>query len=240
MLDLSPDEARSLELRGSLRDLGPNLPPVDDLIAIAVGQRPDLNAYHLGTARAQAELIQERAERFSNAYFLYTPMVYRDNSQVGLNSATSWGAGLFISAPLFNRNQGNLKRARLNIDQSRIEAAAMEKKVIAEVRQAAQAFDDSYRDAQRLKQVVLPAVHRKSDRTWRRFTSGELGPREFLIIQRRRRFAGSPLQRNARSPSPGCNQAQYCRGAKSAALKCVQSSSKAGQDCLKGPAVEWL
>ncbi|MGC8641530.1 MAG: TolC family protein [Isosphaeraceae bacterium] len=184
LLDLSDQETQALELRGAIHDLGPRLPPIDVLISIALGQRPDLAAYHLGTHRAQAMLIREQAERFPNAYFLYTPFEYRDNSQVGQNSARSWGAGLFVSAPLFNHNQGNLKRARLNIDQSQIEAAAMEKRVIAEVRQAAREFDDSYEDASRWKEVVLPAVRRKSDRAWRRYASGKLAAREFLDRER--------------------------------------------------------
>ena len=163
LLDLSAQETQALELRGTIHDPGPRLPPLDALVAIALGQRPDLAAYRLGTSRAQAVLIREWAERFPDAYFLYTPFEYRDNSQMGQKSASSWGAGLLVWAPLFNRDQGNRKRARLNIDQSQIEAVAMEKRVIAEVRQAAREFEDSYEDALRWKEVVLPAVRRKSD-----------------------------------------------------------------------------
>ena len=171
LLDLSPREAADLELHGSLQNLGPKAPPVDVLIAIALGQRPDLAAYRLGVSRAQAELVQERAERFSDVYFLFTPFEYQDNSQIGMNSAVAWGAGLFFSAPLFNRNQGNVKKARINIDQSQIESSALEQKVIAEVRQAVQKLENTYEDAQRLEHTALPALRRKRDRAWRKLRS---------------------------------------------------------------------
>jgi cobalt-zinc-cadmium efflux system outer membrane protein len=184
LLDLSSQESAALELRGSLRELGPQAPPVDILIDIALGQRPDLSAFRLGVWRAQAELMQERAERFSDAYLLYTPFEYRDNSQVGLNSATSWGAGLFVSLPLFNRNQGNLKRARINVDQSRIDATSREQQVIAEVREAAREFENTYVDGKRLEQVALPALRRKRERAERKFRSGEIDTNQFLGVRR--------------------------------------------------------
>lgn len=184
LLGISHLEAESLQVHGSLRDLGPKPPACDDLITIALGQRPDLAAHRLGIARAQAELALERAERFSNAYFLYTPFEYRDNSQVGASNTTSWGAGVFVSAPLFNRNQGNLKKARINIDQSQIEARALEEMVITEVRRAFRELETTREDVQRLEQTALPALHRKSDRAWRKFHSGQISTEEFLAIQR--------------------------------------------------------
>jgi cobalt-zinc-cadmium efflux system outer membrane protein len=157
---------------------------VQTLVSIALEHRPDLAAYRLGISRAQAELGQERAERFSDAYFLYTPFQYRDNSQVDLLSSTSWGAGVFVSVPLFNRNQGNLSRARINIAQSQAEASAVERLVIAEVRQAVRNFEDTFEDAQRLAQTVLPAVQRKRDRVWRQYRSGAIDTDAFLSVQR--------------------------------------------------------
>lgn len=184
LLDLSPGEADALELRGSLRDLGPKAPPTDSLVAIALGRRPDLAAFRLGVARAQAEFSQERAERFSDAYFLYTPFEYRDNSQVGLGNSTAWGAGVFVSVPLFNRNQGNLKRARINVEQSRRESAALEAQVVAEVRQAVRDFENTYEDALRLEGTALPAVRRKRDRALGKLRAGEIGTDVYLSVQR--------------------------------------------------------
>lgn len=159
-------------------------PLVDGLIGLALAHRPDLLALRRGVERARAEVSNERAERFSDAYLLYTPFEYRDHSQSGQLSVSTWGAGLFVSAPLFNRNQGNLRRAGLNVDQSRNELAAVERSVIAEVDQAVRDFANTREDVLRLEGATLPAIRRKRDRARDRLRSGEIDPAAFLAIQR--------------------------------------------------------
>ncbi len=184
LLDVPPGEVDAFEVRGAFRVLGPEPPPVDGLIGLALAHRPDLLALRRGVERARAEVSNERAERFSDAYLLYTPFEYRDNSQSGQLSASTWGAGLFVSAPLFNRNQGNLRRAGLNVDQSRNELAAVERSVIAEVDQAVRDFANTREDVLRLEGATLPAIRRKRDRARDRLRSGEIDPGAFLAIQR--------------------------------------------------------
>ena len=184
LLDLSPAEADALELSGTLRDSGPRLPPVDALIDLALCRRPDLIARRLNVRRAEAEQAQERAERFSDVYFLYTPYQYRDNQHVGPQNSTSWGAGLFASIPLYDRNQGNLKRAKVNIAQGRTEVVALERQVVAEVLQAVRDCEGTAEDADRLNRAVLPAVRRKLVRAWRRYQAGELDTEGFLKVER--------------------------------------------------------
>ncbi len=184
LLDLAPDDADHLEVKGSMRFRTPEVPPVDQLILIAQGHRPDLAAQRLGIERARAELSHENSERFSDAYFLYTPFGYRDNSQNGELSSTSWGAGLFVSAPLFNRNQGNIRRAKLNISQSQNEAESLEREVLAEVREVDRELRSSAEDLQRLEQVTLPAVRRKRDKARARLQSGQISADAFLAVQR--------------------------------------------------------
>lgn len=184
LLDLLPDEASKLMVRGSIRVPVPGSPTFDSLIHLALTNRPDLIAQRLGVERARAVEKQERAERFSDAYFLYTPYEYQDNSQAKELSISSWGAGVFVSAPLFNRNQGNLKRARINIQQTQIEAVAAERKVIAEVHQAAHDFGNTAEDLARLESVTLPAVRRKRDKAWNRLRARTISAERFLAVQR--------------------------------------------------------
>lgn len=184
LLHLAPEEAEALEIRGALDDLGPELPPLQTLIPLALGRRPDLRANRLGLQLAKAQLGLQRANRFSDAYFLYSPFTQRDNAKEGNRSITTWGAGVFVSVPLFNRNQGNVMRARLNIAQSGDETAVIEAQVIADVRQAAEDYQNTREDAIRLKQVILPAVRRKRDRAWAKLESGEAGAEQFLAVQR--------------------------------------------------------
>jgi cobalt-zinc-cadmium efflux system outer membrane protein len=184
LLDLSPEEAERMMLRGSIRVNVPGNPTYDSLIHLALCNRPDLIAFRLGVERARAIQTHERAERFSDAYFLYTPFEYRDNSQVGDLSSVSWGAGLFVSAPIFNRNQGNLRRARLNLEQTQIEATTAEHRVIAELREAIHDFDNTAEDLKRLETVTLPAVRRKRDKAWNRMRARTISAETFLAVQR--------------------------------------------------------
>jgi cobalt-zinc-cadmium efflux system outer membrane protein len=184
LLELDSEEADRLEIRGSLRVDPPTPVSFDSLLPLALGSRPDLHALRLGVERARAVQAEENAERFSDAYFLYTPFGYRDNSQSGELSSTSWGAGLFVSAPLFNRNQGNVRRAHLNVEQSQLEAASGQHKVTAEVRQAVSDFENSAGDLERLETVTLPAVRRKRDRAWDRLRKHQISGDAFLAVQR--------------------------------------------------------
>ena len=184
LLEIPRDEMDAFEIRGSLRVLEPQPPPLETLVGIALARRPDLAAHRLGIKRAEAELAEERAGRFADAYLLYTPFEYRDNSQSGELSSKTWGAGLFVSVPLFNRNQGNLRRARINIDQSRIERDAVERLVVSEVEQAHRDFANTRDDVLRLARVTLPAVRRKRDRAWAKLRAGEIDEAAFLAIQR--------------------------------------------------------
>jgi cobalt-zinc-cadmium efflux system outer membrane protein len=184
LLDLAPDEADRLEVRGSMRLETPEVPPIDQLISLAQSHRPDLAAQRLGIERARSELSHECSERFSDAYLLYTPFAYRDNSQTGEQNSTSWGAGLFVSAPLFNRNQGNIRRAKLNIGQSQNEAEALQREVLAQVREADRELRNSAEDLRRLEQVTLPAVRRKRDKARARLQSGRISADAFLAVQR--------------------------------------------------------
>ena len=60
----------------------------------------------------------------------------------------------------------------------------MERRVAAEVLQAARDFENTYEDARRLERTALPAVRRKRDRVWRKYRSGEIGTEAFLAVQR--------------------------------------------------------
>ncbi len=184
LLDLPPAEVETLELTGSLRILEPDAPPVETLIALALCRRPDLLANKLGVGRAARQLDQEKAERFSDPYFLYTPYEFRDNSYQGQRSVTGWGAGLFVSVPLFNRNQGNLKRAEINIAQARNEATAVEREVIAEVEQAVRDFRNTREDALRLESQTIPAVRRKRDRAAQRLQADEISVSDYFAVLR--------------------------------------------------------
>lgn len=159
-----PDEAiESLDLRRTIRQSNVEIPPVDDLIGLALELRPDLNAYRLGIRRAQADVSLAQREAIPDFFVLYTPWGVNNNTPIGGQDATSWGIGGFTSVPLFNRNQGNIARARQSVSQTRIEANGIERRIVTEIRQAYLEYSSTSGAVQRLERSVLPKTRHVRD-----------------------------------------------------------------------------
>jgi cobalt-zinc-cadmium efflux system outer membrane protein len=173
LLNIPPDLADGLEVRGSLADRAGPPPPAEDLVRIALAARPDLAAIRLGVGRALADERLARAERWGDAYVLYQPYTLQDNTPTGNKSATSWTLGLTAPVPLFNRNQGGVARARLNVAQTQTEVAALERQVAREVIDARRAYDLTREVVRRYEAELLPTVRRQRDDAERLFVGGE-------------------------------------------------------------------
>ena len=78
-----------------------------------------MTAYRLGITAAQANVGLQRANRFSDAYVLFQPYTYQNNAPYGKQSGTSWAVGITVPLPVYNRNQGNIERAKINVYQIR-------------------------------------------------------------------------------------------------------------------------
>ncbi len=158
LLAIPLDAAEQLDLYGSLRDAAPGPPPDDELIAMAYGSRPDLTAFRLGVNRARADVQLSEAEKTSDVFLLYTPWEIQNNSAIGGQNANSWSLAAFGSVALFNRNQGNIRRAQLNVSQTRNELYGLEQQVGQEVRRARAEYEASRLVVERLERTVLPRV----------------------------------------------------------------------------------
>jgi outer membrane protein, heavy metal efflux system len=69
-------------------------------------------------------------------YVLFQAYTFQDNAPIHLKSSTSWAVGAAVALPVFNRNQGNILRAEINADQTRLELDDWEKRVRLEVKKA--------------------------------------------------------------------------------------------------------
>ena len=185
LLSLSPDQAERLELRGTIGDLAPPLAEGPELVELALASRPDVMAYRLGIMSAQANVGLQRANRFSDAYLLYQPYTFQNNAPFGKQSATSWALGITVPLPVYNRNQGNIERAKINVYQTEVQLAYQEKRVETEVRQAIKEYQVSGQIAVRLRQQVLPGLERAYRDRLRLFQEGEINKVVFLDAQRR-------------------------------------------------------
>jgi cobalt-zinc-cadmium efflux system outer membrane protein len=184
LLNINPAQSELLRVRGSMRDIAVAPPSSDGLVALALQVRPDVNAYRLGVARAEADVHLARVSRYSDVYWAYTPYTFQDNAPFNAKSATSWAMGVTVPVPLLNRNQGNIERARLNVSQTQTGLAALQRRVIAEVQQAAEEYAASRLALDEAERELVPAARAVLDRKTRRYASGEIDLSDYLTAIR--------------------------------------------------------
>jgi cobalt-zinc-cadmium efflux system outer membrane protein len=180
LLNLAPAEAESLELRGTILDKGPPPPPSEVLQQIALAVRPDIVAYRLGVQRAVADVRLAQANRFSDVYVLYQPYTFQDNTPFDAKSAHSWALGVTVPMPLYNRNQGGILRAKLNVTQTQIELANLERQARIEVLMAEREYAITRQAIERIEKNLLPTATQMRDDTYRLYVGGEVNVVAFL------------------------------------------------------------
>lgn len=184
LLNIPPEEAEVMEVQGSIEDRAPPPPPVDELVRMALANRPDVVSYRLGIQAAESGVKLARANRYQDAYILYQPYTFQDLSPFGQKSATSWALGLTVPMPVYNRNQGNIERARINVHQSKIELAAIERRVQNEVVQAAKEYEVTRRIVGRIRSEIVDTSEKVKNDRFTLFQSGEANVVSYLEAQR--------------------------------------------------------
>ena len=184
LLALPPEKADCLRLRGSLRDQTPPLVCADELVQLALQARPDLTAQRLNVQFAQAQVRQARAEGFENVLLFFSPYQAVDLSPQNKQSATGWEIGVLLPFPVFNRNQGNVARARINVRQIQTEVEGAEQRVSNEVRRAATEYAVTREEAERYEHEILPDAIRVRDEKHRLYAKGQVGVEVALSAQR--------------------------------------------------------
>ena len=163
----------SIRVEDTLRDSRELPQSAEDLIETALASRPDLIAFRLGVERAKRRRpALPMANRFSDVYLLAQPYTFQDNRPFGLKSPTSWALGVTVPLPVYNRNQGNIERAKINVSQTRVELAALERQIADEVDEAVREFELSREAMLELEREFLPASRRVRDSAFRRFQGG--------------------------------------------------------------------
>ena len=155
-LNIEPVDADAIEVRGTLKYNGQTPPPLDDLIQIALENRPDILAWKYGVQRAQADEKLQYANRFQDVYLLAQPYTFQDNTPFGLKSPTSWAMGVTVPMPVFNRNQGNIQRAKSNTQQTKVELSSIQRQAIQDVIQAEIEFQTAKSALEDIERTVLP------------------------------------------------------------------------------------
>jgi cobalt-zinc-cadmium efflux system outer membrane protein len=183
LMNLTAAEATALELRGSFRVETPPPPPIEELEKIALADRPDLASFRLGVQMAQSAVRLARANAYSDVFVLWQPYTFQDNSPYGLKSATSWALGLTVPLPIYNRNQGGIERAKINVSQSQLQLWDAERQVRIDVEKALQEYEVTQRLVRELRAEVLPDASRIVSAALRLWTGGETSLLSYLQAQ---------------------------------------------------------
>ena len=133
-LNLTVEERERLEVASRLQRLRSAVrPPVDELVALALVVRPDLAALRLGEKHALAHLAAARTVPLSDFHLLYNPYTFA-NAPAALEPGASFALG--VTVPNVSRTEGNIARARINLQQSRSQTTLMEAQVADDVKRA--------------------------------------------------------------------------------------------------------
>ncbi len=183
ILNLSLDRADALEVLdpiGQLRDVPQ---PRDELVSKALAGRPDLLAIKLGVVRAGADVRLAKANAYQDIYVLYQPYTYQNNTYLGVPSAYSWTLGVTAALPFYNRNQGNITRAKLNVDQTKLQATSQERQVVSDVMDATQELQQSYISVVEFRREIIPASKRMREAAFKLYDRGETSVLDYLEAQ---------------------------------------------------------
>jgi outer membrane protein, heavy metal efflux system len=141
------DSEGPLEVAGTLD--GPltaePLPPAE-AYALAAENRPDILALQRKTAKANANVVVERRNAFPEVkpQFVVGRQYQRS---MGVPDVSTWGTGIEVAIPLFDRNQGNRAKAASTVSQSHFELHAKLLDLRAEIEQAVQSLRTAQQNA---------------------------------------------------------------------------------------------
>jgi len=183
ILNAPPDQTGSLQVRDVFRDVREIPYTTDELIKRANASRPDLRAIKIGVTRANADVTLARRNAFPDIYATWQPYTFQNNQYLGVNSAYSYTFGVTANVPLFNRNQGNIKRARINVGQTELQVRSLERTVMQDVLNAVREFELSRKAVLDQEEKIVPASRRVRDAAELLFRGGTMSSVEYIQAQ---------------------------------------------------------
>ena len=167
------------DIQGELRR-DPDVPPLPDLAAQALKARPDLEALRRELQRAGAELRLQQSQ--AKVDFVVGSEYRRQQAVIAKGNML----GFFVSAelPVFNRNQGEIERARQELRQTEARLRALETSIWAEVQRAYEDWRTSRDLLNALEKQMLEEARQVRDVIEYSYSRGEATLLELLDAQR--------------------------------------------------------
>jgi cobalt-zinc-cadmium efflux system outer membrane protein len=151
LMGLSGD---TTEFHATVSSALPGMPPAWPLLLEeAMAARPDLRAKEIAIEAAAARTSWERSR------ILGALNLINSSKTVGQRGVLS-GPGLFVEAPILNRNQGRISRAEAELACATREYIALRQRIELEIRQARISVVDALETAGRIRNGILPAALR--------------------------------------------------------------------------------
>jgi outer membrane protein, heavy metal efflux system len=139
------DAAPTFAVQGNLEVPTPVTPlTVEDALALAQQNRPDLLSLRRQLAKAAADLVVEQKKVYPEVtpHFGYTRQF--QEQAIGFPDVNDWGVEVEMTVPLFDRNQGNIVKAQSVQRQTNLKLRAQLVDLRAEVEQAVKAYQTAY------------------------------------------------------------------------------------------------
>lgn len=173
-----PSFAPDFDVIGELTPKG-DPAPVESLKTQALERRPDLMALKKDRERAAADLNLQQAQ--AKIDYTVGTQFHRQ-----FNNATGSALGLFLSVPLplFNKNQGEIERARQQTEQAGARIRAAEAEIRTDVENAYQQYLTARDLLSNIEKDMLNQAREVRDTTEYSYRRGEASFVEFLDAQR--------------------------------------------------------
>jgi cobalt-zinc-cadmium efflux system outer membrane protein len=184
---------QEFEVAGDLRAI-PLEKNLSELQQLALSNRPDLKSAETGREKALAELRLAKANRWPNP-IIGTSFLHTGNEIGGPNwfqpfypkggGSNAMGIGVAsISIPLFNRNQGEVARARSEQLRADFLAQAARNQVLQDVETAYAAFESSRERVRLYEQSYMARAKESLDIEEFSFRNGGASALDFLDAER--------------------------------------------------------
>ena len=164
-----------------LGDLGEitAIPPADKLTA-HLDRNPEIASWAAELQQRQAALDLARAGAIPD---VTAGVGYRHTRETEENDHAIV-AGVSIPLPLFDRNQGDIRKARYSLLRARMQQRAAEVKLHTEFEKAYQTLASARSEAVALRDEVLPAARSSHEASGKSFEQGKAGYLDVLDAQR--------------------------------------------------------
>lgn len=163
----------AFDVAGTIEDVSaPPLLPLDEAYAIALQNRPDIEALRRRIAQARAEAASQARQAYPEVVpqIGYTRQFQR--KAIGFPDASSFGFGMGLTLPLFDRNQGHRYRAASVVVQQQFELQSGLVELRSEILQAHQELQTALANAKAVAEEQLQLAGEVRDSLNRAYEAG--------------------------------------------------------------------